>query len=104
MHRIILIVITIVCAIGLGGIYALPGSAQQKAQKNKPPPPTAIYNPYPPGILPPDLDSEVERVLREIDVIEARALARWRALPPPNLTGQPPILKDTGTEMVETLG
>jgi len=89
----------------LGGIYALSGSAQQKAQKNKPPPPPpAIYNPYPPGILPLDLDPEVERVLREIDVIEARALVRWRALPPPNLTGQPPILKDTGTEMVETLG
>ena len=35
-----------------------------------------IYNPYPPGILPPDLNSEIARVLREIDVIEARAIAR----------------------------
>ncbi|HWY59791.1 MAG TPA: cytochrome c peroxidase, partial [Terriglobales bacterium] len=63
-----------------------------------------IYNPYPPGILPPDLNPEVERVLREIRVVEKRALARWRTLTPPTLTGQPPILKGTGTEAIETLG
>jgi cytochrome c peroxidase len=62
------------------------------------------YNPYPPGILPSDLSSEVARVLREVDVVEGRALARWHALPPPTLTGQPPILQDTGTEAIETLG
>jgi len=111
MHRLILIVVIVVCAIGLGGIYALSGSAQQKAQKEKPqnekkkpPQPTPIYNPYPPGILPPDLDSELARVLREIDVLEGRAIARWQALPPPNLTGQPPTFQGSGTEMVETLG
>jgi len=60
--------------------------------------------PYPPGILPADLEPEIERVLREIDVIEGRALARWHALTPPTLTGQPPILKNTGTEAIETLG
>jgi cytochrome c peroxidase len=64
----------------------------------------AIYNPYPPGILPPDLDPEIERVLREIRVVEKRALARWRTMTPPTLTGQPPILQGTGTEAVETLG
>jgi cytochrome c peroxidase len=63
-----------------------------------------IYNPYPPGILPPDLNPEVERVLREIRVVEKRALARWRGQTPPTLTGQPPILKGTGTEAIETLG
>ena len=41
-----------------------------------------IYNPYPPGILPPDLNPEIERVLREIQVVENRALGRWRALTP----------------------
>src|SRR5690242_20217408 len=41
------------------------------------------YNPYPAGLLPADLESEIARVLREIDVIEARAIARWLALPPP---------------------
>src|SRR3984893_526980 len=63
-----------------------------------------IYNPYPPGILPPDLNSEIARVLREVDFIEARAIARAQALTPPILTGQPPILQNTGTEAVETLG
>ncbi len=64
----------------------------------------SIYDPYPPGILPPDLDPEIERVLREIRVVEKRALDRWAALTPPTLTGQPPILQGTGTEAVETLG
>jgi cytochrome c peroxidase len=63
-----------------------------------------IYNPYPPGILPADLHAEIDRVLREIDFIEGRAIERWHSLPPPTLTGQPPILKDTGTEAVEILG
>ena len=66
--------------------------------------PARTYDPYPPGILPADLNAELARVLREIDVIEARALAQWRALPPPALTGQPPTLQGTGTAAVELLG
>jgi hypothetical protein len=71
--------------------------------------PLPLYNPYPPGILPADLTSEIARVLREIDVIENRAIERWRALPPPTLFGvrpgpNPPVFKGTGTESVETLG
>ena len=64
----------------------------------------SVYNPYPPGILPSDLDSEIARVLREVDVIEDRALARWRTLQPPILAGQPPVLTNIGTEATETLG
>src|SRR6266481_8665264 len=63
-----------------------------------------IYNPYPPGILPPDLNAEIARVLREIEFIEGRAIQRWHNLPPPILTGQPPILQNTGTQAVEILG
>src|ERR1700738_4394140 len=63
-----------------------------------------VYDPYPPGILPADLNSELARVLREVDVIESRALAQWRALPPPVLTGQPPTLQGTGTAAIEVLG
>ncbi|MDB6010092.1 MAG: hypothetical protein JWL65_2342 [Gammaproteobacteria bacterium] len=63
-----------------------------------------VYDPYPPGILPADLNSELARVLREVDFIEARALAQWRALTPPVLTGQPPKLQGTGTAALETLG
>ncbi len=62
------------------------------------------YNPYPPGILPADLQSELDRVQREIDFIFRQALAEFRALPPPNLTGQPPILQGSGYDMVKTLG
>jgi cytochrome c peroxidase len=67
-------------------------------------PPPQIYNPYPPGILPDDLDAELARVLQEIDVIEARAIQRMNSLQPPIKTGQPPILQNTGTEAVEILG
>jgi cytochrome c peroxidase len=74
------------------------------AQDSHPPPPPPIYNPYPPGILPPDLQSEVERVSREVNVIYQQALAEWRALPPPNLIGQPPKLQGSGYQMIQTLG
>jgi cytochrome c peroxidase len=65
---------------------------------------TQVYNPYPPGILPSDLNSELSRVEREVDVIESRALAQWHALPAPTVTNQPPILQGSGTASVETLG
>src|SRR5258708_26606281 len=72
-------------------------------------PPFPIYNPYPHGILPADLDSEIARVLREIDVIEGRAIQRWHSLPPPTRFRQrpgpnPPVLQGTGMESIETLG
>src|SRR6266849_634006 len=70
-------------------------------EKDKPFP---IYNPYPAGILPSDLNSELARGEREVDVLEGRALARWHSLPPLTVTNQPPIFKDSGTEAVETLG
>ncbi|MDB4957086.1 MAG: hypothetical protein JWO36_4655 [Myxococcales bacterium] len=50
------------------------------------------------------MDAELARVLREIDGIEAIAIAQWKALPPPNLVGQPPTLQGSGTAAVETLG
>src|SRR6202049_2616639 len=70
----------------------------------EPVPVKAIYNPYPPGILPIDLDLGLARVLREVKVVEARALARWQALTPPTLGNQPPILENTGTDAIEILG
>src|SRR3984957_4911999 len=62
------------------------------------------YNPYPPGILSSDLSSEIIRVQREVDLVEGRALARWKGLSHPVLTGQPPVLQNIGTEATETLG
>src|SRR6267142_4282620 len=73
-----------------------------KGNREEPPPP--FYNPYPPGILPPDLPQEIARVLREVDFIEAEALAQLRALPPPTQTTQPPILAHTGQRANVLLG
>jgi cytochrome c peroxidase len=79
-------------------------SAQDVSAEHGNPPVFPIYNPYPFGILPPDLNQELLRVEREVDFIEGRALARFHALPPLDLTNQPPIFKDSGTEAIETLG
>src|SRR5712691_2928679 len=102
MNRRMLTIISVVvlCAVAL--CMTLTGrkvSAQSASALSDP-----VYNPYPPGILPANLSSEIARVLAEVDFIESRAIGRWHAMTPPTLTGQPPILQGTGTEAVETLG
>src|SRR5260221_2218715 len=72
-------------------------------------PPSPFNNRPAVGIPPADLDSEIARVLREIDVIEGRAIERWHSLPLPTRLPQrpgpnPPVLQGTGTESIETLG
>jgi cytochrome c peroxidase len=107
-----LIALTIVCAAVAAGLLfsTRPISAQnEQHEKGDRDQPFPIYNPYPPGILPANLESEIARVLREIDVIEARAIERWHSLPLPTRLGvrpgpNPPVLKGTGTESIETLG
>jgi cytochrome c peroxidase len=83
-----------------------PPQTKSEEHRNKPPitPTFPIYNPYPPGILPADIESELARVLREVDTIEARAIQRFKALGPVTFTGQPPTIQGNGTEAVETLG
>ncbi len=78
------------------------GARGQNGDREEPPPP--FYNPYPTGILPADLNSEIARVLREVDNIEFEALAQLRALPSPTLTNQPPILAHTGQRLNVLLG
>jgi cytochrome c peroxidase len=90
--------LTIVIAVSISA-HIVRGQSEPNAAGSPP-----IYNPYPPGILPSDLSSEVARVQREVDVIEGRAMARWKTLGHPTLAGQPPILQNTGTEAIETLG
>src|SRR5580692_6499873 len=91
-----------VCGFALwASIYSPKVSAQTNESH------TPVYNPYPPGILPPDLSSEIARVLREVDLVEGRAIERWHSLPPPTRLGtrpgpNPPVLKGTGTESIET--
>jgi cytochrome c peroxidase len=36
--------------------------------------------------------------------IETEAIAQWHAIPPPTLTGNPPILQNSGVALVEVLG
>lgn len=64
----------------------------------------ALYDPYPPGILPADLSSETARVEREVNFIFKEAIGQWHALPPPNEQGNPPTLQGSGYQAVEVLG
>src|ERR1700676_4534734 len=97
------------CAAGVGvATLSLSHAASAEQQEQCPntevlgnPP---IYFPYPPGLIPPDLCSEVKRVQREVEVIFKEALAEWRALPPPTPRGQPPILQGTGYQAMVLLG
>src|SRR5215469_12968651 len=97
----IIIAILVLCTVALRMTLAARIVAGRNAGAQKS---VQSYNPYPPGILPSDLNLEIERVRRELRILEGRALARWRALKPPILRGQPPTLQNTGTEAVETLG
>ena len=102
MSRQVLTIISVVvlCAVAL--CMSLAG--RKVLAQSAPAPSVPVYNPYPPGILPPDLNSEIFRVLAELDFIESRAITRWHKMKPPVLTGQPPVLQNTGTEAAETLG
>ena len=102
MKRIVLLAIPAVCTAIVGALFAPRGAAQQVSTTQVAP--TFNYNPYPPGILPADLDSEIARVRGEIQGIFNEALAEWRALPPPTPTGNPPTLQGTGYQDVEVLG
>jgi cytochrome c peroxidase len=90
----------IVCAAiaGASFVFSFP---EGRAQVDQPVP---AYNPYPPGILPADLPSEIERVRREVQTIFGRYFAQWQALTPPTLTGNPPTLQGTGYDAVRILG
>jgi len=66
--------------------------------------PRTPYNPYPPGILPFDLQPELDRVRREVRFIFDQALTEWRALPPLTRTSNPPTIHGSGYAAVRTLG
>src|SRR5438309_11993293 len=74
------------------GFLSMQAGAQQNKQEQQP----QVYNPYPPGILPPDLPQEIERVRGEIRFIESEAIGEWHALGPVTYTGQPPIIQGNG--------
>jgi cytochrome c peroxidase len=95
----------VICAAVVGALILSSGTVSAQAPVVTPTP----YNPYPPGILPADLDSEIARVRREVNTVFNEALAEWHALPTPTLSntqgiGNPPTLQGTGVEAVEILG
>jgi cytochrome c peroxidase len=91
--------LVIFAATGIGILLLSSGTVSAQDPKN-----VVLYNPYPPGVLPADLVSEIARVRREIVGIENQAIAEWQALPPLTLTGQPPTLQGSGYQAVQTLG
>src|ERR1700682_1344929 len=106
MKRTTLVSVLAIFTAGIGTLFLSSGTVaaqndQNDDNNNKNVPP---YNPYPPGILPPDLVSEIARVRREVVTIENEALEQWRLLPPPTLTGQPPTLQGTGMRANQLLG
>jgi hypothetical protein len=88
-RRTLLKVLSIGCLTGLAGLAAVLGFERPNSASAQTP-----YNPYPPGILPPDL------VQREMTGIFNEALGEWKALPPPTLAGQPPTLQFSGYGLV----
>src|SRR6266404_2285850 len=111
MRRRVFVTVSGIFAIILGAlIFSQAVSAQRDGQQGQPggrqsgngtPP---IYNPYPPGLLPADLESELDRVSREVDLIFHEALAQWAAIPPPTVAGNPPTLQGSGMRLVQILG
>ena len=102
MPRTTLIVFAAACATIAGAMsLSLHVVHGQSAAWAPPPPP---YNPYPPGILPSDITSEIARVRREITFVFNEAIGEWQALPQPNVQSNPPTLQGSGYEAVEVLG
>jgi len=100
-HTSILVTTSVAAVLGIVSV-PLAGFTEARAQQVDQPLPA--YNPYPPGILPPDLEPELLRVRREVQIIFERYLGEMGALPPPTLTGNPPTLFPTGYEAVRILG
>ncbi len=87
------------------GLSNIAHTASADAAEGKPAArPVPPYNPYPPGILPSDLDAEIARVQREVQFIFNEALREGAALPRPAEAGNPPTLQGSGYEALEILG
>jgi cytochrome c peroxidase len=97
MKRTILLVASAIGAAIAATMLPAPGAAQGLPQ----PPP---YNPYPPGILPSDIDAEQTRVFNEVQGIHQKYLQQWHALPPITFTGNPPTIQGNGYDAQRILG
>jgi cytochrome c peroxidase len=83
------------------GVLSVPLAGSPEVRAQVPP----NYNPYPSGILPANLDSEISRVRREVQTVFNRYFAEWQALTPtPTNMGNPPILAPNGYDAQRILG
>ena len=83
------------------GVLSVPLAGSTGVHAQTPPP----YNPYPSGILPANLDSEIARVRNEVQTVFGRYFAEWQALTPtPTYMGNPPILVPNGYDAQRILG
>jgi cytochrome c peroxidase len=104
LRKSVFITLSSAVAVVLGVLMFSQTIVTAQVDRRRAPAAEPIYNPYPPGIVPADVVSELERVRREIRFIFDETLAAWKALPPPTLTGQPPTLQGTGYQAVQILG
>jgi cytochrome c peroxidase len=108
MHRSVFTRLSSSLAVALGAlIFCQAVSAQREVSQGARPPANStqpIYNPYPPGLLPADLQPELVRVEREVDQIFQEALQQWAAIPPATVAGNPPTLQGSGMRLVQILG
>jgi len=91
------------------GVLSVPlaGSTEARAQPVDLPANIPPYNPYPSGILPANLQSELDRVKFEVETIFGRYFGEYQALISaglPTLTGQPPTLFPSGYDATRILG
>src|SRR5258708_40040255 len=76
----------------------------QTAQSVAPAPALPFYDPYPPGVLPTDIASEIQSVRLEENAIELESINERHALAPPIVTGNPPLQPNTPTAALQTPG
>jgi cytochrome c peroxidase len=112
MRRILSLLISLVvaAAAGIFFVHVRPVSAADAVTAHWTPaapstqPAGTTYNPYPTGILPSNIDSEIQRVRTEINFIFSEAIAQWQALPALTLSSNPPIFQGNGYQAEIVLG
>ncbi len=106
--RLLAICIASGCATLIATVGLRLGTVNAQSIPTLPPmapePTTSVYNPYPPGILPANLQTEILRVRMEVRGIETEAIRQWIALTPPTVTNQPPVQQNTGVQAIQILG
>ena len=91
---------SVICVAIVAMLLLLSGGGRQPASGSA----GDRYDPYPPGILPTNLDAETVRVQGEVRRIFATTFETVRALPPAAVTGNPPTQQGAGSEAVQLLG